>query len=84
VQLAPPTLRTLEDLAAFKTVDRILAWARTSRHLTLAPRLHVDDDRRMLVLPGDTLYPVDDEHRIVGATRFVERDGRWQSETSSA
>lgn len=84
VQLAPPTLRTLEDFAALKTVDRILAWARASRHLTLAPRLHVEDDRRILLLPGDPLFPVDDAHRIVGATRFVERDGRWQSETSPA
>jgi 8-oxo-dGTP pyrophosphatase MutT (NUDIX family) len=80
VQLAPPTLRTLEDLAGFKTVDRIVRWATASRHLTLAPRLHVEGEQRILLLPGDVLYPVNEDQRIAGATRFVERDGRWQSE----
>lgn len=83
IQMAPPTLRTLEDLAPLTSIDRVLAWAAASRHLTLAPRLCDDNGQRILVLPGDTLFPVDEEHRIAGPTRFVERDGRWQSESTS-
>jgi len=83
IQLAPPTLRTLEDLAPLTSIDRVLTWATASRHLTLAPRLCDDNGRRILVLPGDALFPVDEEHRIAGPTRFVERDGRWQSESAS-
>jgi 8-oxo-dGTP pyrophosphatase MutT (NUDIX family) len=84
VQLAPPTLRTLEDLAGFTTVNRVMAWAAASRHLTLAPRLHVEQERRMLLLPGDPLYPADEDQCVSGATRFVDHDGRWQSEAAPA
>jgi 8-oxo-dGTP pyrophosphatase MutT (NUDIX family) len=82
VELAPPTLRTLEDLSAFKSVARVLAWASASPRLTLAPRLHVEAAQRILLLPGDALYPVEAHLRIGGATRFVEREGRWHSEVT--
>lgn len=84
IALAPPTLRTLEDLAGLKSVDRVMSWASASRRLTLAPRLHLEAERRILLLPGDSLFPADEAHRVDGATRFVERDGRWFSEAGPA
>jgi 8-oxo-dGTP pyrophosphatase MutT (NUDIX family) len=82
IQFAPPTLRTLEDLSGLKTVERVMRWAAASRRLTLAPRLHVEADQRILALPGDALFPSDEAHRVTGPTRFVERDGRWYTEIS--
>ncbi len=77
IELAPPTLRTLDDLSPLKTVARVMKWAAASRRLTIAPRMHVEADERMIVLPGDVLFPADEAHRVEGPTRYVQRDGRW-------
>lgn len=76
---APPTLRTLEDLAGCATVGEAMAWARTVPRLVIAPRPHEDDAGRWLLLPGDPLYPAAAGHAVPGPTRFVFDRERWRS-----
>jgi 8-oxo-dGTP pyrophosphatase MutT (NUDIX family) len=85
VQLAPPTHRTLEVLAAAKTVEAALSIAADANKEPICPRLvqHRDSESETetlaLVLPGDPEHPVH-EARIAGASRFVLRGERWLPE----
>ena len=80
IELAPPTLRTLEDLAPMATLEAALAWVRDVPRVVMAPRLVENEDGRWLVLPGDPLYPPGGPGtRLDGPTRFVEERGRWIS-----
>lgn len=82
--LAPPTLRTLEDLAAFATLDEALDWARTVPRYVIAPKLLEDDSGRWLLLPGDPAYPASEATGVAAPTRFVFRDGQWRSSQAPA
>jgi 8-oxo-dGTP pyrophosphatase MutT (NUDIX family) len=79
--LAPPTLRTLEDLAPFQGLRAALDWLRDTPRLVMAPRLVETDEGKWLVMPGDPLYPPGPGPgtQTDGATRFVFDDGRWKS-----
>jgi 8-oxo-dGTP pyrophosphatase MutT (NUDIX family) len=80
IALAPPTLRTLEDLAAFDSLEAAFAWLREVPRLVIAPRLVEQGGTRWLVMPGDPLYPPGGAGTPVqGPTRFVFDNGRWRS-----
>lgn len=79
VELAPPTLRTLEDLAALKTLEGLLDWARSVPRRVVAPRLHEDASGRWLLLPGDPLFPAPPTGAVAPPTRFFFDEGRWRS-----
>ncbi len=80
VQLAPPTYRGLELLAAARTVDAALALARASIHRPICPEAKAigEDGHQttVLTLPGDPLHSVR-EVRSSGVTRFVMNGRRW-------
>jgi 8-oxo-dGTP pyrophosphatase MutT (NUDIX family) len=77
ITLAPPTLVTLEELAAHATVDAVRA-ARWPL-LPVRPILGDEDGRRVLALPGDPRHEVDDPV-WPGRTRIVVDDqGRFRS-----
>ncbi|MCB9530713.1 MAG: NUDIX hydrolase [Myxococcales bacterium] len=60
LMLAPPTLCTLEDLAAVgASVASVLAWAEAEQPVPILPQLHDVDGVPTLVLPGDPLFPSD-------------------------
>lgn len=82
IALAPPTLRTLEDLSACATVEEALAWAQTVPRRVIAPKLHEGDGTKWLVLPGDPLYPVpvSPDEALPPPTRFVFDRGCWRSD----
>jgi 8-oxo-dGTP pyrophosphatase MutT (NUDIX family) len=77
--LAPPTLRTLEE------IDRIGSWtgvvsAAPRRHLVATlPRLLPGIDPPTLALPGDAAYGSSDPCGVDGPSRFVFLAGRWVS-----
>lgn len=79
MDVAPPTLRTLEDLAAHDSLDAALAWARAVPRLVIAPKYHDDGERRWLLLPGDPDYPGPVAPSMPAPTRFVLEDNRWRS-----
>ncbi len=74
--LAPPTLRTLEDMRPFSSVEAVMA-AAPERCVAIMPRFAELDGRLTLLLPGDPLYP----HPIgvQGPTRVELAQERWWS-----
>lgn len=86
-ELAPPTISTLTRLARFGSVMSLERAARTCRPPALLPHFLRVEDTMTLVLPGDPLYPSDDERYAIGGvgspwTRMVEREGSWEIVTS--
>jgi len=79
ISLAPPTLRTLEDLRAFASVDAILKATETRSVIPKQPWLLKTAETLTLLLPGDSQYPVPVKNGVEGNTRFVMEDGRWHS-----
>lgn len=78
IALAPPTLATLEDLAAFTSVaDAARAVARPLR--AICPRIVSTDDGLVLALPGDPLHDVR-EPAFTHRSRFIMNEsGRFAS-----
>ena len=57
IQLAPPTFRTLEDMAAFDSADSLLSGMVPARVPTIMPRFDSIDGTMTMFMPGDPLYP---------------------------
>jgi 8-oxo-dGTP pyrophosphatase MutT (NUDIX family) len=77
--LAPPTLRTLEELASHTVLDRLAVVSSTRALTPVTPRFLGGEPVPTLVLPGDPAYPSDRPAGVSGPTRFVLRDNRWMS-----
>jgi 8-oxo-dGTP pyrophosphatase MutT (NUDIX family) len=78
-QLAAPTYRSLEILAAARDVATAEARARQHVLRPVSPEMkQLGDDKTSIVLtlPGDPLHSVRDQ-RSTGATRFVQDGRRW-------
>jgi 8-oxo-dGTP pyrophosphatase MutT (NUDIX family) len=72
IVLIPPTVRTLDDLARFATVDSVLADAAARVVRALTPEI---------VQAGSTTairYPDNTGRAVEPARRLVLRDGRWR------
>lgn len=78
IQLPPPTLRTLEQLRGYATIDAALADARTRTPPVVMPVFRQLGDLMALTLPGDPEHP-ERERTIEGPTRFVLVDGVFRS-----
>jgi hypothetical protein len=73
IQLIPPTVRTLDDLARFDSIDAVLADARRRIVRGCCPEIETGDG-----LPAMT-YP-DNSGAGLPPRRLVLRDGRWRTE----
>lgn len=80
IQLAPPTFRTLEDMAAFETTDSLLHGMVPQQIPSIMPRFDSIDGEMTMLLPGDPLFPA--ELPVQGPTRVVLEDGRWCSRSA--
>ena len=78
LSLAPPTVRTLDDLSTRSSAADAIRWARTCPHVRALPHPLRRDGRLWLVLPGDPLHPDHDGPGLRPPTRYVEVDGRWR------
>jgi 8-oxo-dGTP pyrophosphatase MutT (NUDIX family) len=78
LQMAPPTARSLELLAACDGVASALLLADRQTLLPVCPRYVPDSTGGFLCLPGDPEHEIR-EPRIAGPSRFVLRDGRFIS-----
>lgn len=75
IQLIPPTVRTLDDLSRFASVDAVLADARGRVVRALCPEIQTGGGAPSMTYPDNTgsgLPP----------RRLVLRDGRWRPITS--
>lgn len=79
--LAPPTLRTLEELAAYRemSVESIAVQLGRRRVSEALPHLVEEGGQRWLVLPGDPWYPPEEEMRPPPPARFRWEGNRWRS-----
>ena len=59
IELAFPTLKLVEDLAAFATADELLAHARDLDVQPILPRVLLSGDERRILLPGEPGYEVE-------------------------
>jgi 8-oxo-dGTP pyrophosphatase MutT (NUDIX family) len=76
--LPPPTWVTLRTLAAFTSVEDVLAWASSVAVEGREPTLVQDSGRTHMLLPADMPGPgIGQEPRDL---RFTLQDGRWQPE----
>lgn len=79
--MAPPTFRTLEELAPCATVQDAIAQAERRPIREIQPVLRRDlpgTDGWGVLLPGDPEHP--DPVPVPGGSRIVLRGGRWVSE----
>ncbi len=83
IVLPVPTWTTLRELEPFRSVDEVLAWARTRPIVRREPRFLEQDGERLLVLPGDPLHP-EGSADPPRDTRFVHTNGRWRPEGGRA
>jgi 8-oxo-dGTP pyrophosphatase MutT (NUDIX family) len=82
IVLPPPTWTTLRELEPFASVVDALAWGRQHRVVRRMPKLVEDGGRRMLLLPGDPLYPEAPADEPPAESRFVFVEERWRPERS--
>ena len=80
IVLPPPTWTTLRELESFSNVDAAIAWGRERRIERRQPALVEQDGRRMLLLPGDPLFPGASVEPPPVETRFVLVDRGWRAE----
>lgn len=79
IDLPPPTLRTLEELATFERASDILACASKRTPPLVRPVFRdLGDGTWILALPGDPEHP-EPSACVPGPTRFTLRDGRFVS-----
>jgi 8-oxo-dGTP pyrophosphatase MutT (NUDIX family) len=80
IMLAPPTFRTLEDMAAFDTAASLLRGMVPDTVPTIMPRFDSVDGVMTMFMPGDPEYP--SPVPVIGPTRVVLIDGRWWSRSA--
>jgi 8-oxo-dGTP pyrophosphatase MutT (NUDIX family) len=81
IQLAPPTMRTLEALADHGSAAAAVRAAAERVPPTIEPRFQQLDGQLVLCLPGDPEHPIE-EPALPGPTRMVLEDGRWWSRSA--
>ena len=80
IVLPVPTWTTIRELERFATVDEAVSWARGRRVVPRMPRLITQDDgTRLLVIPGDPLYPEQNGDDRPKETRFALVDRQWRA-----
>jgi 8-oxo-dGTP pyrophosphatase MutT (NUDIX family) len=88
--LSPPTLKTLEDLSRFKTIDEIFTSVKNAKIKTILPVLTKISSGPMILFPWDPEYevfrkgdiPSPMEHGRLSqpgdnTTRLLMKEGRW-------
>jgi len=90
VFLSPPTLKTLEDLSRFKTIDEISHSLKSRNIQTILPILTKISDNPLIIFPWDPEYALYQRGKIPSfinhgrpsqpddnTTRLILKEGRW-------
>ncbi|MHB8907937.1 MAG: NUDIX hydrolase [Syntrophales bacterium] len=84
IVLMPPTLKTVEEMRAFSSTERLFAAARSHRLFTIFPEAFRTADLFGVLLPHDAEYTLADfkqPPRPGEASRIVMQDGIWKTRT---
>jgi 8-oxo-dGTP pyrophosphatase MutT (NUDIX family) len=87
IMLMPPTLVTLEELAAFDSPDSLPAAAQHRDMRPILPQAFIQNDMIGLKLPDDPEYSLleyKQPSRPAGKTRLYLVDGRWKRATGAS
>ena len=79
IDLAPPQIMSLHQLAHFARVSELLASARVNRPVTVQPEPFDQDGQRVICYPGDPRHSVR-ERAWAGPTRLTYRNRRFEAE----
>jgi len=82
ITLMPPTLKTIEELTAFSSVDRLFEFAREREIAPIMPQAFNADGGFGVLLPHDPEYSIPDLKRPDNPdepSRIVMKDGRWET-----
>lgn len=77
IELAPPQIQSLAQLARFATADAAVTDARGRRPPLIQPEPFQEDGSRVIAYPGDPRHPVS-ERALPGPLRLRHRDGRFE------
>lgn len=83
ILLMPPTLKTLEELSAFESLEELFRAARSRRIRTILPEPFVTKDEFGIRLPHDPEYKIEayrQTPRPEETSRIVMREGLWRME----
>jgi 8-oxo-dGTP pyrophosphatase MutT (NUDIX family) len=81
--LMPPTLKIMEELSAFDTLDELFDAAARRRIHTVLPQVRTHEDTVTILLPHDPEYGIEDRRQSPKpgeSSRVTMRDGRWRTE----
>ncbi|MEW6263618.1 MAG: NUDIX hydrolase [Thermodesulfobacteriota bacterium] len=80
--LMPPTIKTLEELSSFQTIEEVLAAAANRTILPILPRASITGETIILKLPYDPEYDLEEYKqppRLQDKTRLYLAGGRWRT-----
>ena len=83
ILLMPPTLKTVEELNEFDSVDGLFTAARSRKIRTILPEAFATEEGFGVRLPHDPEYttePYKQSPRPSESSRIVMRDGTWRTE----
>ena len=83
ILLMPPTLKTLEELNAFRSQEELFKAARSRPIRTILPETFTTDNGFGVRLPHDPEYTIEaykQPPRPEETSRIVMRDGLWRTE----
>jgi 8-oxo-dGTP pyrophosphatase MutT (NUDIX family) len=83
ILLMPPTLKTMEELNEFDSLEELFRSARSRRVQTILPEAFMVDDGFGVRLPHDPEYKIEaykQPPRPGETSRIVMRDGLWRTE----
>jgi len=83
ILLMPPTLKTLEELNEFESLDDLFQAARSREIRTILPEAFMTDDGFGVRLPHDPEYRIEaykQPPRLEETSRIVLRGDRWRTE----
>jgi 8-oxo-dGTP pyrophosphatase MutT (NUDIX family) len=83
ILLMPPTLKTVEELNEFHSVDDLFTAAHSRRIRTILPETFATEDGFGVRLPHDPEYTTEaykQSPRPLESSRIVMRDGTWRTE----
>ncbi|MBB3181112.1 NUDIX hydrolase [Variovorax sp. Sphag1AA] len=79
IELAPPQIMTLAQIARFSTVEDVLAHARSHKPPRIQPEAFQEAGVNMVCYPGDPRHSVPDR-LLPGPTRLCWRNDRYEPE----